>query len=122
MNSCCYGTGMRIQRHDYIVNKMICKIKNHRKPQPACKSNNNLTSQGKKPDIIFSLNRELWALDVVYSTDERLLDNYNNKILKYNHDFCNRIIPLVIKHNGEIYDKSAKFLELLPEITYDWLC
>ena len=69
------------------------------------------------------MNREKWALDVVYSTDDRLETSFNNKKEKYFAEFASRVIPLVIKHNGEIYSESMKLInDLLPEITEEFLC
>ena len=49
--------------------------------------------------------------------------SYNKKIEKYSPEFPNRVIPLVIKHNGEIYNPSMELLKkYVPEITEEYLC
>ena len=53
VNVCCAGAGIRVKRHDYIVNHIIYKIHNKRRPQPVCKALKNNLKDGLKPDIIF---------------------------------------------------------------------
>ena len=37
---------------------------------------------------------------------DRLIDSYNKKKEKYSTEFGERVIPLVIKHNGDIFKES----------------
>ena len=58
----------------------------------------------------------------MYSADNRLLDSFNKKNVKYFKDLEERVIPIVIKHNGEIFDESMKLIEeYLPEFTEEYL-
>ena len=50
-------------------------------------------------------------MDVVYSTNDNIIASYNNKKEKYSSEFSMRVVPLVIKHNGEIYAESMKLIE-----------
>ena len=88
-----------------------------------CRRLNNVTKDGKMPDIVFTIDKMKYALDVVYATDCRVAVSYNKKIEKYSPEFPNRVIPLVIKHNGEIYNPSMELLKkYVPEITEEYLC
>ena len=62
-------------------------------------------------------------MDVVYAADYRVADSYNRKIEKYSPEFPNRVIPVVIKHNGEIYGPSMDLIRKhIPEVKEEYLC
>ena len=60
---------------------------------------------------------------MVYAIDEVLEQSYNKKISKYTGPYDkDRIIPLVIRHNGMVYTKSLEFIQkVIPEVSNAFL-
>ncbi|CAL5979588.1 Putative_reverse transcriptase/endonuclease [Hexamita inflata] len=103
------------------MKKVLAKIDHHRHPRPVDKAHGNLPSSDKleKPDIEFQYKNATYVLDVTFAVEANICNAFRGKILKYGGTYGdNRVIPLVLRYNGTVYEKSMNLLtKYLPEIT-----
>ncbi|CAL5974358.1 Reverse_transcriptase/endonuclease [Hexamita inflata] len=122
---CSRNAGIRTVRHDYMVNRILTKIDHHRHPRPVDKAHGNLPVSDKleKPDIEFQYKNATYVLDVTFAVEANICNAFKGKILKYGGTYGdNRVIPLVLRYNGTVYEKSMNMLTtFLPEITDSFL-
>ncbi|CAL6041449.1 Reverse_transcriptase (RNA-dependent DNA polymerase) [Hexamita inflata] len=122
---CSRNAGIRTVRHDYMVNRILTKIDHHRHPRPVDKAHGNLPVSDKleKPDIEFQYKNATYVLDVTFAVEANICNAFKGKILKYGGTYGdNRVIPLVLRYNGTVYEKSMNLLtKYLPEITDSFL-
>ncbi|CAL6051963.1 Reverse_transcriptase/endonuclease [Hexamita inflata] len=122
---CNRNAGIRTVRHDYVMKKVLAKIDHHRHPRPVDKAHGNLPSSDKleKPDIEFQYQNATYVLDVTFAVEANICNAFKGKILKYGGTYGdNRVIPLVLRYNGTVYEKSMNMLTtFLPEITDSFL-
>ncbi|CAL6036860.1 Reverse_transcriptase (RNA-dependent DNA polymerase) [Hexamita inflata] len=122
---CSRNAGIRTVRHDYMVNCILTKIDHHRHPRPVDKAHGNLPVSDKleKPDIEFQYKNATYVLDVTFAAEANICNAFKGKILKYGGTYGdNRVIPLVLRYNGTVYEKSMNMLTtFLPEITDSFL-
>ncbi|CAL6087886.1 Reverse_transcriptase (RNA-dependent DNA polymerase) [Hexamita inflata] len=122
---CNRNAGIRTVRHDYVMKKVLAKIDHHRHPRPVDKAHGNLPSSDKleKPDIEFQYQNATYVLDVTFAVEANICNAFKGKILKYGGTYSdNRVIPLVLRYNGTVYEKSMNLLtKYLPEITDSFL-
>ncbi|CAL5980885.1 Reverse_transcriptase/endonuclease [Hexamita inflata] len=122
---CNRNAGIRTVRHDNMVNRILTKIDHHRHPRPVDKAHGNLPSSDKleKPDIEFQYKNATYVLDVTFAVEANICNAFKGKILKYGGTYGdNRVIPLVLRYNGTVYEKSMNMLTtFLPEITDSFL-
>ncbi|CAL6047489.1 Reverse_transcriptase (RNA-dependent DNA polymerase) [Hexamita inflata] len=122
---CNRNAGIRTVRHDYVMKKVLAKIDHHRHPRPVDKAHGNLPSSDKleKPDIEFQYQNATYVLDVTFAIEANICNAFKGKILKYGGTYGdNRVIPLVLRYNGTVYEKSMNLLtKYLPEITDSFL-
>ncbi|CAL6006572.1 Reverse_transcriptase (RNA-dependent DNA polymerase) [Hexamita inflata] len=64
-----------------------------------------------------------YVLDVTFAVEANICNAFKGKILKYGGTYGdNRVIPLVLRYNGTVYEKSMNLLtKYLPEITDSFL-
>ncbi|CAL6112291.1 Putative_reverse transcriptase/endonuclease [Hexamita inflata] len=95
----------------------------HSHPRPVDKAHGNLPQSDKleKPDIEFQY--ATYVLDVTFVVEANICNTFKGKILKYGGTYGdNRMIPLVLRYNGTVYEKSMNMLTtFLPEITDSFL-
>ncbi|CAL6054739.1 Putative_reverse transcriptase/endonuclease [Hexamita inflata] len=107
------------------MKKVLAKIDHHRHPRPVDKAHGNLPSSDKleKPDIEFQYKNATFVLDVTFAVEANICNAFKGKILKYGGTYGdNRVIPLVLRYNGTVYEKSMNMLTtFLPEITDSFL-
>ncbi|CAL6003946.1 Putative_reverse transcriptase/endonuclease [Hexamita inflata] len=78
----------------------------------------------EKPDIEFQYKNATYVLDVTFAVEANICNAFKGKILKYGGTYGdNRVIPLVLRYNGTVYEKSMNLLtkRYLPEITDSFL-
>ncbi|CAL6074750.1 Putative_reverse transcriptase/endonuclease [Hexamita inflata] len=77
----------------------------------------------EKPDIEFQYKNATYVLDVTFAVEANICNAFKGKILKYGGTYDdNRVIPLVLRYNGTVYEKSMNLLtKYLPEITDSFL-
>jgi hypothetical protein len=86
---------------------------------PVLKTNHNLNETRLKPDVELELDSKKWCLDVAFASSARAQVSYNEKISKYTSLYNGRVIPLIVRYNGTIYEKSHTLIQrLLPELTH----
>ncbi|CAL5987753.1 Putative_reverse transcriptase/endonuclease [Hexamita inflata] len=107
-----------------MVNRILTKIDHHRHPRPVDKAHGNLPTSDKleKPDIEFQYKNATYVLDVTFAVEANICNAFKGKILKYGGTYGdNRVIPLVFRYNGTVYEKSmnipARDHGLLPKQT-----
>lgn len=61
------------------MTKLLSAIDKNKYPVISCKALNNRTKDNKKPDIIFKIDNYHYALDVIYSKDNNMVQAYNSK-------------------------------------------
>ncbi|CAL6053906.1 Putative_reverse transcriptase/endonuclease [Hexamita inflata] len=108
-----------------MVNRILTKIDHHRHPCPVDKAHGNLPSSDilEKPDIEFQYQNATYVLDVTFAVEANICNAFKGKILKYGGTYGdNRVIPLVLRYNGTVYEKSMNLLtKYLLEITDSFL-
>lgn len=83
--------------------------------QAICAQNNNVLKNNLQPDILIKHGGTVKYLDITYVANEhRLEEAFQLKMDRY--EKLGVIIPVVIRYNGTIYDKS---LELMKELKFD---
>lgn len=84
--------------------------------QAICAQNNNVLKNNLQPDILIKHGGTVKYLDITYVANEhRLEEAFQLKMDRYGN--LGVIIPVVIRYNGTIYDKS---LELMKELRLDY--
>ena len=101
---------MRINRHDDIWKAIIKKIDKSKQPTLITQEYTHGTETGLRPDIEFQINDKFYYADTVVSQDSKLNEAFNEKIQKYRTAFKN-IIPIVVRYNGMLFDKSTQLIQ-----------
>lgn len=106
-------------RHNDTVVGLVSTLHKNFKAKAICAQNNNVLKDNKQPDIVITHRGQQQYIDVTYVANEAKLDKaFQEKIRNY--EKYGVIIPLVIRYNGVIYEKSIKLLKDLTEDQKIW--
>lgn len=99
-------------RHNDTVIGFVSSLRKKFKAEAICVQNNNVLQDNLQPDIKIVHGGDRY-IDITYVANEnRLEEAFNSKIKRYGE----HVIPVAIRYNGTIYDKS---LALLRELKID---
>lgn len=102
-------------RHNETVIGFVSAFRKDFSSQAICAQNNNVLKNNLQPDILIKHGGTVKYLDITYvASEHRLEEAFQLKNGRYGD--VGVIIPVVIRYNGTIYDKS---LELLKELKFD---
>lgn len=113
---CDYSKGIRVHRHDGIVNAIKKNLNKSRKATSP--TLDNLL----KPDIALEINNEQYYIDVNFSIEHAMQSRYQKKKDKYvERDkelriIKDNVIPVIIGYDGIIWSQSIEDLKIVPEI------
>lgn len=113
---CCFNKVYRNLRHNDTVIGFVSTLHKQFRAEAVCAQNGNVLADNMQPDILFTHQGQAKYIDITYVANEHKVETvFNEKITIYK-DYVDVIIPVVIRYNGVIYDKS---ITLLNDITTD---